>query len=329
VVGKRILPTVHSQIAILHQEGYSSRQIAQRLSVVQSTVVRSLKASQSTGKFGYKKPSGRPKCTSDRMDNSIMKAAKKSPRKSSVGIHAGLPPDSKPSARTIRRRLFTAGLKSYTPAKKPALTAKNIRDRLGFCNKYRHWTANQWKSVMFSDESMISQFYAFTRHVRRPADTRFSERYIVPTVKNAPKVMVWGAISAKGRSGLWFMPEGTTMNGAVYLDVLKEKLPQFLTIHDCDTFQHDGAPCHQTKAVKDWLGRNNVQLLSTWPGNSPDLNPIENCWVILKRKVAARNPTSLADLKKIIVSVWVQEITPEYCEKLCHVNAVADCCSDR
>jgi hypothetical protein len=119
-----------------------------------------------------------------------------------------------------------------------------------FCNKYRNWTDEQWKKVMFSDESMISQFYAFTRHVRRPPNSRFRERYIVPTVKNAPKVMVWGAISAKGRSGLWFMPEGTSINGAVYLDVLKQKLPQFMTIHDCDTFQQDGAPCHQKKAVK-------------------------------------------------------------------------------
>lgn len=317
MVGKRISSVVHSQIAILHEEGYSSRQIAGRLSLVQSTVVRSLKMSQGTRKFSYDKPSGRSKCTSERLDNSIVKAAKKSPRKSSLGIHAGLPPDFRPSPRTIRRRLFNAGLKSYTPAKKPMLSAKNIRDRLTFCNKYRQWTADQWKRVMFSDESTISQFYAFTRHVRRPPKKRFCSRYIVTTVKNAPKVMVWGAISAKGRGGLWFMPEGTTINAAAYLGILKEKLLRFLTIHDCDTFQHDGAPCHQAKVVKNWLALNHVQLLSPWPGNSPDLNPIENCWVMLKRKVAEKNPSSLGALKKIITSVWVQEITPEYCEKLC------------
>ena len=88
-------------------------------------------------------------------------------------------------------------------------------------------------------------------------------------------------------------------------------------IHNCDTFQHDGAPCHQTKAVKDWLAQSNIELLSPWPGNSPDLNPIENCWLLLKRKVAVRNPTSLKELRHAITSVWVTEITPEYCEKLC------------
>lgn len=317
MVGKRIPSTVHSQIAILHQEGYSSRQIAQRLSLVQSTVVRSLKSWQATGKFGYNKPSGRPNCTTNRMDISIIKAAKKSPRKSAVGIMVGLPPGNRPSSRTIQRRLFNNGLQSYTPAKKPVLSVKNVKDRLAFCNKYRHWTDTQWQRVMFSDESMISQFYAFTRHVRRPPNTRFCNRYIVPTVKNAPKLMVWGAISAKGRSGLWFMPEGSTINGAVYLDVLKDKLPQFMAIHDCDTFQQDGAPCHQTKAVKQWLTQNNINLLGPWPGNSPDLNPIENCWVLLKRKVAGHNPTSLKELKNAIKKVWIEEISPEYCEKLC------------
>src|SRR6218665_39361 len=180
---------------------------------------------------------------------------------------------------------------------------------------------------MLSDERTISQFYAFARHVRRPPKQRFCSRYIVPTVKNAAKLMVWGAISAKGIGGLWFMPEGTTINAAVYLGILKEKLPRFLTIHDCDTFQHDGAPCHQAKVVKNWLGLNQVQFLARWPGNSSDLNPIENCWMILKRKVTEKNPSSLAALRQIITSVWVQDITPgcRLLWKTLHVNAFTYC----
>ena len=63
------------------------------------------------------------------------------------------------------------------------------------------------------------------------------------------------------------------------------------------------------------------------PVNSPDLKPIENCWVILKQKVAAHNPSSLTHLKQVIKETWVKEITPEYCEKLClsmpkHIQAV-------
>ena len=129
--------------------------------------------------------------------------------------------------------------------------------------------------------------------------------------------MIWGAISARGRCGLWFMPEGQTINGKVYLDVLKEKLPNFMNINECTHFQHDGAPCHQTKAVKKWLTESGFEILGPWPGNSPDLNQIENCWLILKQMVAKRSPSSINELKKAIKEVWTTEITPIFCEKLC------------
>ena len=170
---------------------------------------------------------------------------------------------------------------------------------------------------MFSDETLVSQFYAFCTHVRRPLKQRDNPRYIVPTVKNPSKVMIWASICAGGRSGLWFMPEGTSINGTVYLEVLKSKVPSFMEIKRCSHFQHDGAPCHQTKAVKKWLGEAGILILGPWPGNSPDLNPIENCWVLLKQKVAAHNPTSLSNLKQAIKQVWMNEISINYCEKLC------------
>ena len=110
---------------------------------------------------------------------------KKSPRKS---FQAGLPKCTVvPSQRTICRRLFNANSKSFRPAKRPKLSAKNIADRLAFCQKYQGWSAEQWRSVMFSDETLVSQFYAFCRHVRRPLKQRDNPRHIVPTAKNASK----------------------------------------------------------------------------------------------------------------------------------------------
>ncbi|KAJ4429776.1 hypothetical protein ANN_21980 [Periplaneta americana] len=44
-------------------------------------------------------------------------------------------------------------------------------------------------------------------------------------------------------------------------------------------FMQNGASCHKTRSVTNFLAENNVDVLA-WPGNIPDANPIENLWSI-------------------------------------------------
>ena len=54
-------------------------------------------------------------------------------------------------------------------------------------------------------------------------------------------------------------------------------LQNHLEIKETAIFQHDCAPCHVAKSVTQWLQDNSVKTLP-WPGNSPDLSPIEDMW---------------------------------------------------
>lgn len=319
IMGKNsdISSHIVAQIVALRNEGLTQVTISTRLKVSQSIVSRALKRHRETGQYGARKRTGRGRCTSTRTDTLIKRIATVTPTATSSFIQSQLPQEGLPSTRTINRRLTDDHkLKAYRPAAKPKLSAKNVKDRIAFCKRYRSWSVEQWKKVMFSDETTVKQFDNYTQLVRRPVGKRYSARYVVPKVKHSPSVMVWGCISAHGRGGLWFLPENESMNSANYLQVVQEKLPVWMPRLSCTIFQQDGAPAHTSKAVKAWFRANEYQVLEGWPGNSPDLNVIENCWTTVKKKVANANPTSLKDLIDKIRRVWVQEITDTYCREL-------------
>ena len=65
----------------------------------------------------------------------------------------------------------------------------------------------------------------------------------------------------------------------------------------------DGASLHTAKLTKQLHDLYGIDKMC-WPANSPDLNPIENVWRLLKQRVAKRFPRTLAELRQCIEKEW-------------------------
>ena len=79
-------------------------------------------------------------------------------------------------------------------------------------------------------------------------------------------------------------------------------------------FQQDNDPKHTSKLVQKFLKDTKTKVLE-WPAQSPDLNPIENLWRVLKVNVHARKPRNLDQLEQFAMEEW-DKIPQETCANL-------------
>ncbi len=147
-----------------------------------------------------------------------------------------------------------------------------------------------WNHVLWSDETQINLFGSDgVKRVWRQPGEEYKDKRVLPTVKHGDEsVMVWGCMSAAGTEELQFI-EGT-MNANMYCDILKQRLGHRAV------FQHDNDPKHTSK-TGDGLAKD-------WPSMSPDLNPIEYLWGILKRKVEERKVSNIHQLRDVVMEEW-------------------------
>ena len=221
------------------------------------------------------------------------------------------------SSQNVRKILLNFGLKSYVAKKKPFLSKNMKLKRKQFCQKYIKMPDAYWNRVLFSDETyiMINQNSVMNRVRRFRGSNVLSPQYTKKTLKFPPKIMIWGCFCSSGL-GEFYICDGN-MNSSKYLDVLENKLLPTISKYQIANSIHldDSAPSHRTKAVKNWHIDNGIEQID-WPGNSPDLNPIENLWSFLKRKLTRRTIKSKAELIKEFTKIWNNEIPTDYLQSL-------------
>lgn len=156
------------------------------------------------------------------------------------------------STRSVQRRLNEVGLQARRPAKKPLLSAVMKKKRLMWAKQHREWTANDWKRVIFSDESKFNLIGPDGKQtVRRRAKERYLDECLLPTVKHSPYVMVWGCMTNWGLGRILLL-DGS-VNAAKYKEIIADGVVPTIEELCCyipnPIFQDDSAPCHRAHSV--------------------------------------------------------------------------------
>ncbi|CAI9576519.1 unnamed protein product, partial [Staurois parvus] len=88
------------------------------------------------------------------------------------------------STTTVRRELHGMGFHGRAAASKPYITKCNARRWMQWCKACRHWTLEQWRHVLWSDQSRFSvcQFDERVWVWQLPGE-RYLPDYSLPSVK--------------------------------------------------------------------------------------------------------------------------------------------------
>ncbi len=249
-----------------------------------------------TGDFHKLHRSGRPRCTTTKMDEYIIGIHKKTKMnsrrlkeflKSMAGVSI--------SYRTICRRFHERGGKWRRLTKVQKLTTAQKKARIRYALKHLR---TDWTRVVFSDETQ----HALTRtgHWRWvfPGEDGTEEAEAHPL-----KVHWWSYVDWYGVGPL--VEVKGRLNSAGYVNILKKYLLPHLLHHPKKRmkFLQDSATIHTSHYTKQFFVTNGVRVIEH-PVKSPDLNIIENTWAYMKDKVESRAPSTRDELVQYTKDEW-------------------------
>ncbi|KAL0841209.1 hypothetical protein ABMA28_014946 [Loxostege sticticalis] len=269
-----------------------------------------LKRYQETGRYTRRPGSGGVRCTSAQDDRFIVLEILRNRFLTAVEIRQRLQiaRGVNVSERTIRRRMEEVNLRARRPARGPELLRQHRVARLQFARDHANWTHEQWARVLFTDECRIALRAPDGRErVWRRTGERFLPITTTQTVSfHGGSIMVWGGISSDARTELVVVDHRLTATRYMEEIIQEHVVPYMGYIgYDQILLMHDNARPHVAHCVNEYLLNVGVKKLQ-WPARSPDLNPIEHVWDMLKRRIKSspNPPQTINELRNAATTAW-------------------------
>lgn len=193
----------------------------------------------------------------------------------------------------ISRIIRTLG--SYSlPKTVPLLSNINQKKRSIYSNQMIRKNHN---NIVFTDETLID----LNRNKRKIFKESKKQVYKYKSTGKA-KLMVFGAISNKGQ--VYFEIIDETINSERYKETLQKLIVAANKKHPKGwILMQDNARAHTESSVLAYLDENQIRVLDH-PPQSPDLNPIESVWALLKKKIEEKKIYSINKLRFEIEDIW-------------------------
>ena len=261
-------------------------------SMAPRTFQRKMKKLENGERLGPKVGSGQPRMFSDSERQKIREFARSNPLSSSSKPSQIVAQETGKTAHrtTVAKYFFSSGYVQKLPKIVPELNEVQKQKRKTFS---RDWAEYSFEDVFLTDESVF-QLHRNTIKVWCLKD----EKPKKPRPKFCQKVLVWGALNLRG----FYLKiiEGGTVNAEKYCQIVDEFILYANRLYpEGWILEQEGATPHTARKTMKFFEEKNLQFL-LWPPNSPDVNPIENVWEILKNTVEQKNPKTKQELIEAI-----------------------------